>query len=153
MGLTIREPRLGWKPPAGTVRQAAYRISAGNGWDTGRVESAESGGIPYSGPALDSRSRFEWRVRTWNIDPAGTETASGWSEPMSVELGLLHASDWTAQWIGPGDEDVPAPGGRPGPTPRRGTPSPPPGPNTPAGPASFEAEGTSREGSPTCVHW
>ncbi|WP_043424384.1 alpha-L-rhamnosidase [Arthrobacter sp. 135MFCol5.1] len=114
MGLTIREPRLSWTPPAGTVRQAAYRITAGNGWDTGRVESAESGGIPYSGPALDSRSRFEWRVRTWNIDPAGTETASGWSEPMSVELGLLHASDWTAQWIGPGDEDVPAPGERPG---------------------------------------
>ncbi|WP_285318646.1 alpha-L-rhamnosidase [Pseudarthrobacter sp. lyk4-40-TYG-27] len=114
MGLTIREPRLSWTPPAGTVRQAAYRISAGNGWDTGRVESAESGGIPYSGPALDSRSRFEWRVRTWNIDPAGTETASGWSEPMSVELGLLHASDWTAQWIGPGDENVPAPGERPG---------------------------------------
>ncbi|MFF1883007.1 family 78 glycoside hydrolase catalytic domain [Pseudarthrobacter sp. NPDC058196] len=114
MGLTIREPRLSWTPPGGTVRQAAYRITAGNGWDTGRVESAESGGIPYSGPALDSRSRFEWRVRTWNIDPTGTETASGWSEPMPVELGLLHASDWAAQWIGPGEEKVPAPGERPG---------------------------------------
>ncbi|MGO4236185.1 family 78 glycoside hydrolase catalytic domain [Pseudarthrobacter sp. YAF2] len=114
MGLTIREPRLSWTPSAGTVRQVAYRITAGNGWDTGRVESAESSGIPYSGPALDSRSRFEWRVRTWNIGHTGTEAASGWSEPMPVELGLLHASDWTAKWIGPGEEEVPAPGERPG---------------------------------------
>ncbi|WP_285245070.1 alpha-L-rhamnosidase [Pseudarthrobacter sp. fls2-241-R2A-127] len=114
MGLTIRDPRLSWTPPAGTVRQAAYQITAGNGWDTGKVESATSSGIPYSGPTLDSRSRFEWRVRTWNVDHTGTETASGWSEPMPVELGLLHPSDWSAQWIGPDEEDVPAPGGRPG---------------------------------------
>ncbi|MDQ0798758.1 hypothetical protein QF050_000397 [Arthrobacter sp. SLBN-112] len=114
MGLTIREPRLSWTPPAGTVRQIAYRITAGNGWDTGKVESAASGAIPYSGPGLDSRSRFEWRVRTWNIGHTGTETASSWSEPMPVELGLLHASDWTAGWIGPGEEEVPVPGERPG---------------------------------------
>jgi alpha-L-rhamnosidase len=114
MGLTIREPRLSWTPPAGTSRQTAYRITAGNGWDTGRVESAAASGIPYSGPALDSRSRFEWRVRTWNIDHNGTETASGWSDPMPVELGLLHASDWTALWIGPEEGTVRAPGERPG---------------------------------------
>ncbi|MHC6591281.1 alpha-L-rhamnosidase [Arthrobacter sp. C152] len=114
MGLTIREPRLSWTPPAGTTRQTAYRVTAGNGWDTGRVESAASSGIPYAGPALDSRSSFEWRVRTWNTAADGTETASGWSGPMPVELGLLHASDWTAQWIGPREPEIPAPGQRPG---------------------------------------
>ncbi|WP_457947751.1 family 78 glycoside hydrolase catalytic domain [Pseudarthrobacter sp. alpha12b] len=114
MGLTIREPRLSWTPPAETTGQTAYRITASNGWDTGRQESAACGGIPYSGPALDSRSRFEWRVRTWNADAHGAETASDWSQPMPVELGLLHAGDWMAQWIGPEEPEVPAPGERPG---------------------------------------
>jgi alpha-L-rhamnosidase len=114
MGLTITVPRLSWTPPAGTTGQTAYLITAGNGWDTGRVESGACSGIPYSGPALRSRDRFEWRVRTWNTDEHGTETTSDWSETMPVELGLLHAADWTAQWIGPEEPEVPAPGERPG---------------------------------------
>ena len=113
MGLTISEPRLSWTPPAGSTAQTAFRITASNGWDTGRQESAACA-VPYDGPALNSRSRFEWRVRTWNIGENGSETASGWSQPMSVELGLLHATDWTAQWIGPDEPEVPAPGRRPG---------------------------------------
>jgi len=114
MGLAVREPRLGWTPPAGTTRQTAYRITASNGWDTGRIASADSSGITYSGPALHSRSRFEWRVRSWDVDAHGTETASEWSHPMPVELGLLHPSDWTAQWIGADEEQVNQPGERPG---------------------------------------
>ncbi|UTT69936.1 glycoside hydrolase family 78 protein [Arthrobacter sp. DNA4] len=114
LGLTVTAPRLGWTPPAGTNSQTAYRITAGNGWDTGRQESAACSGIPYTGPALDSRSRFEWRVRTWNTGGKGTETTSDWSETMPVELGLLHAADWAAQWIGPEEPEVPAPGERPG---------------------------------------
>lgn len=114
MGLTVPAPRLSWTPPAGTTGQTAYRITASNGWDTGRVDSAACSGIQYSGPALDSRSRFEWRVLTWDSDGNGIERASDWSGSMPVELGLLHASDWTAQWIGPDEPGVPAPGERPG---------------------------------------
>ncbi|WP_324643869.1 alpha-L-rhamnosidase [Pseudarthrobacter sp. LT1] len=114
LGLTVTAPRLGWTPPAGTNSQTAYRITAGNGWDTGRQESAACSGIPYTGPALDSRSRFEWRVRTWNTGEDGAETATGWSQPMPVELGLLHATDWTAQWIGADEPEIPAAGERPG---------------------------------------
>ncbi|KRE81381.1 alpha-L-rhamnosidase [Arthrobacter sp. Soil764] len=113
MGLTITVPRLSWTPPAGTARQTAYRITADNGWDTGKVDSAACA-IPYGGPALHSRDRFEWRVRTWNADEHGTESPSDWSEPMPVELGLLHAGDWTAQWIGPEEPEIGAPGERPG---------------------------------------
>jgi len=113
MGLTVREPRLSWTPPTGTIQQTAYRITASNGWDTGKVTTA-SRSVSYSGPVLGSRSRFEWRVRTWNKNQNGTETTTGWSQSMPVELGLLHAADWTAQWIGPGEPDVPGPGERPG---------------------------------------
>ena len=114
MGITSTGPRLSWTPPAGAISQVAYRITASNGWDTGRVDSAEHVLVPYAGPALGSRSRFEWRVRTWTTDADSTETQSAWSEPMAVELGLLHAADWTAQWIGPDEQVVPAPGERPG---------------------------------------
>jgi alpha-L-rhamnosidase len=113
LGVTVSEPRLSWTPPAGTTEQTAYRIMASNGWDTGRVTSGRRL-VPYSGPALQSRSRFEWRVRTWNTGSEGIESASDWSEAMPVELGLLHPSDWTAQWIGPDEPEVPAPGERPG---------------------------------------
>ncbi|QDG61459.1 alpha-L-rhamnosidase [Pseudarthrobacter sp. NIBRBAC000502771] len=113
MGLTVSAPRLSWTPPAGSTTQAAYRITASNGWDTGRQESAACA-APYTGPALDSRSRFEWRVRTWNTDEAGNETPTGWSQPMPVELGLLHATDWTAQWIGADEPAMARAGERPG---------------------------------------
>jgi alpha-L-rhamnosidase len=115
MGITNIRPRLSWTPPAGAIAQVAYRITASNGWDTGRVDSAAHVVlVPYAGPALASRSRFDWRVRTWTTNADGTEAPSAWSEPMPVELGLLHASDWTAQWIGPDEQVVPAPGERPG---------------------------------------
>ncbi len=119
MGITNTGPRLSWTLPQGTgpaqtTVQAAYRITAGNGWDTGRVESAQHALIPYSGPALQSRSRFDWRVRTWTANADGSETESAWSEAMPVELGLLHRSDWTAEWIGPDEPEFQAPGERPG---------------------------------------
>ncbi|MDN4609840.1 alpha-L-rhamnosidase [Arthrobacter burdickii] len=113
-GITAAAPRLGWTPPAGTTRQTAYQITATNGWDTGWVSSAGHRPVPYSGPELTSRSRFAWCVRTWNTGTDGAETASAWSDPMAVELGLLHPSDWTAQWIGRDESTVPEPGERPG---------------------------------------
>lgn len=113
-GITTTRPRLSWTPPEGTVRQSAYQITASNGWDSGRVESGTHRLVPYGGPALGSRDRFEWTVRTWDLAADGSESASGWAEPMPVELGLLHPADWTAQWIGPGEPAIPAPGERPG---------------------------------------
>ncbi|WP_441408494.1 family 78 glycoside hydrolase catalytic domain [Arthrobacter sp. 2MCAF15] len=113
-GITSTAPRLSWTPPQGTLRQVAYQLTASNGWDTGRVDSGTHGYLPYGGPALGSRDRFEWSVRTWDLAPDGTEIASAWSSPMSVELGLLHPGDWSARWIGPEEPVVPAPGNRPG---------------------------------------
>ncbi|WP_285250795.1 alpha-L-rhamnosidase [Pseudarthrobacter sp. fls2-241-R2A-168] len=114
MGITTTRPRISWTLPDGATAQTGYQITASNGWDTGRMESAQHLLVPYSGPELQSRSRFEWRVRTWAADANGIETESAWSEPMPVELGLLHPSDWTGQWIGPEERAVPAPGERPG---------------------------------------
>lgn len=114
MGITTTRPRLSWTLPDGATAQTGYQITASNGWDTGRMESAQHLLVPYAGPALQSRSRFEWRVRTWTTDASGAEMLSPWSDPMLVELGLLHPSEWKAQWIGPEEPDIPAPGERPG---------------------------------------
>ncbi|CAN7168091.1 family 78 glycoside hydrolase catalytic domain [Arthrobacter sp. LjRoot78] len=113
-GITNTAPRFSWTPPHGTVRQTAYQLSSSNGWDTGRVDSSLHSFVPYGGPDLGSRDRFDWRVRSWNAAADGTEVLSGWSEPVAVELGLLNASDWSARWIGPDESEIPAPGRRPG---------------------------------------
>lgn len=118
-GITVVRPRLSWEPPQTTIRQTAYQLATSNGWDTGRIESNEHPSVPYDGPELGSRDRFEWKVRTWNLDSDGVERESDWSEPMPVELGLLHPTDWEAQWIGPDEQKIhgqqfPQPGERPG---------------------------------------
>lgn len=113
-GITRTAPRFSWTPPQGTLRQTAYQLTASNGWDTGRVESAAHSNVLYAGPDLSSRDRFEWKVRTWNVDARGMEQASAWSESMKVEIGLLRPADWSATWIGPDEPVVPAPAERPG---------------------------------------
>jgi alpha-L-rhamnosidase len=105
LGLDVPRPRLSWQiaPPA--RRQLAYRIRAG-GWDSGWVDSEQCVLVPYGGPALGSRERIEWRVQVRT--DAGT---SPWSAPASWEMGLTHASDWTAQWISPVEADPRPPAG------------------------------------------
>ncbi|BCW71056.1 alpha-L-rhamnosidase [Arthrobacter sp. NicSoilB8] len=113
-GVTNPLPKFSWTPPEGTLRQSAYQLTTSNGWDSGRVDGGTHGFVPYGGPDLGSRDRFDWRVRTWNVASDGTEVLSAWSDPMDVELGLLHPADWTARWIGPDETPVPEAAERPG---------------------------------------
>lgn len=94
-------PRLSWRLPAGSARQVAYRIEAGD-WDSGRVESDCQVLVPYAGPNLLSRQRVAWRVKVWT--DAGE---SDWSEESWFETGQLSESDWVAHWIEPVDQGVP----------------------------------------------
>ncbi|MEQ9023472.1 MAG: alpha-L-rhamnosidase N-terminal domain-containing protein, partial [Pseudomonadales bacterium] len=80
--------------------QTAYRIEVSGEsvvWESGWVESDQSVLVPYGGEYLQSRQQFEWRVQF--KDEGGI--ASDWSEPGTVELGLLSKSDWSAKWIRP----------------------------------------------------
>ena len=79
LGLDTPAPRFSWvlddsRPHA---RQAAYQLVSDNGWDSGRVRSDQSLHVPYAGPALKSRERVAWKVRTW--DAQGKP--SPWSAP------------------------------------------------------------------------
>jgi alpha-L-rhamnosidase len=128
LGLGEPRPRLSWKL-AGERRGAAptaYRITAALNeqdldepgrliWDSGRQDSAETLLIGWDGPALQSATRYHWRVGVWDETGARASGAQTW-----FETGLLHPDDWAAAWIGrdpltlpavdpPSDEDLASP--------------------------------------------
>lgn len=111
LGLEVASPRLSWQLVADqrSALQSAYQIhlTGGQGdlsWDTGKVLSAQSLHIPYSGPELRSRERYTWQVRVWD----GADRSSAWSESAWWEMGLLHLADWQARWIEPDWDEDPA---------------------------------------------
>ena len=108
LGIDAPAPHLSWQSDntERNWKQSAYEIvvassldglRAGQGdvWDSGKVNSDESVGIAYSGPALESRKRYYWMVRVW--DAAGKVAES--SEDAWWEMGLLRPEDWKAKWI------------------------------------------------------
>lgn len=111
LGIDARRPRLSWQLGSlgrslRGVRQSAYQVQAAAGtaqlvagdgllWDSGKVPSDRTQGIPYEGSAVASRERVCWRVRAWDQD----DSPSAWSKPAFWEMGLLEESDWTADWI------------------------------------------------------
>ncbi|GGJ43019.1 glycoside hydrolase family 78 protein [Deinococcus roseus] len=77
---------------------------------TGKQQSQESHLVPWPFAPLESRAQVTVQVQVWGSDGAESE----WSAPLTLETGLLHAADWTAQAIGPVQEEDPT---RPGPAP------------------------------------
>ena len=73
------------------VDQTAYRVRVGTSagaqdvWDSGKVASAGSVGVPYGGPALEGATRYYWTVQVWD----GSDHASEPSAPAWFETGLL----------------------------------------------------------------
>ena len=96
LGLEVARPRLFWQmqSPRAGARQIAYRITTDNGWDSGRVASAQSAQIVYDGPILSSRQRVGWSVEV--EDETGATTRS---ETAFWEMGLLDSNDWRADFI------------------------------------------------------
>ncbi len=103
LGTDVTAPRLAWTLAAdGTgARQSAYEIQVGtfpelsDVWQSSRVGSDRTTGIPYGGGALRPRTRYHWRVRVWD----GDNQPSEWSTSSWWETALLGAS-WQARWIG-----------------------------------------------------
>ena len=114
LGLGDARPALGWKLSGdGRGRaQSAYQVIVERGgtpvWDSGEVHSSASANVPYGGPALDSATRYTWKVRAWDE----TNTPTAYSAPATLETGLLQQSDWTAKWIAAPADDLNLSGAR-----------------------------------------
>ncbi|MFD6280248.1 family 78 glycoside hydrolase catalytic domain [Streptomyces sp. NPDC060209] len=99
LGIGVATPRLSWKLPPGADAQEGYEVEYDQGGRlhrTGHIDSPEHVLVPWPGAPLTSRERSTVRVRTWS---AGDEP-SAWSEPSTVEAGLLDAGDWSAVPVG-----------------------------------------------------
>ena len=97
-------PQFSWRLKAASptlhgVRQTAYEIDVAEGdggraaalWESGKVESAATGGVAYGGPGLKAGRAYTWRVRVWDEH----ERASGWS----AAAHWTEAPAWHAGWI------------------------------------------------------
>src|SRR3954470_10754871 len=111
LGIGTAAPRLSWIVPAAdpSFAQDAYEIEVARGGEAEvfRVASAEQVLVPWPAEPLASREAAQVRVRV-----TGGGTASGWSEPATVEAGLLEPEDWIARFVSPtelGGLDAPAP--------------------------------------------
>jgi alpha-L-rhamnosidase len=108
LGIDAATPHLSWQSDSTerNWKQSAYQIlvassaqqlASGNAdvWDSGRKESGESVGIAYAGPTLESRRRYYWKVRVWDAKGKSSES----TQTAFWEMGMLHPSDWKAEWI------------------------------------------------------
>ena len=97
LGLGNAAPRFSWNCEGGK-KQTAYQIVCTKGgenvWDSGKVASDRMTHIRYEGKQLMSRDRIAWTVTLWDENGKAGEMSES-----VFELGLLHASDWTAKWI------------------------------------------------------
>ena len=124
VGIDETSPRLSWMIESDRrgEAQTAYRIlvasslqnlakNHGDLWDTGKVASAKSLHITYSGKPMRSRMRCFWKAQVWDKN----RRASAYSAPAFWEMGLLRVADWRAKWIQPAKDVVEpeTPGERP----------------------------------------
>jgi alpha-L-rhamnosidase len=112
LGIDSTQPLLGWviTSAARGVSQSKYEIRVAQNennlvsgqnplWDSQIVNSGQSFGVPYGGPALASRTRYYWQVRVW--DSYGN--ASAWSKPSLFETAFGNPSQFQGSWIGDPD--------------------------------------------------
>ncbi len=109
LGVENEHPSLSWilYSRERNQKQTAYQILVASSpeklnmniadlWNSNKVISDQSVHVSYLGKNLISGIRYYWKVRVWDKD----NKKSLWSEPASWEMGLLHAEDWKAKWIG-----------------------------------------------------
>jgi alpha-L-rhamnosidase len=95
LGLGDPRPRISWRLPAGTTGQTAYELHIDDR-DPVRVATADNVLVPWPGRPLASGEGRSLRVRVWT-----EHGLSGWSPDLTVEAGLLDATDWRVAWVSP----------------------------------------------------
>jgi alpha-L-rhamnosidase len=108
LGIDSEQPALTWSFEDSKKRgiyQTAYRIlvsedeqsvkeNNGTIWDSGMVKSRRNINVLFQGRKLESRKRYFCKVQVWDQNEGMTESHITW-----WEMGLLHRTDWKAEWI------------------------------------------------------
>jgi len=115
LGIDTATPHFSWQSdnPERNWHQMAYQILVASSlenlatatadvWNSGKVNSTDSIGIPYAGPPLESRQRYYWTVHVW----AQTGQQFQAEETAWWEMGLLQRSDWSGKWISRTDPEA-----------------------------------------------
>ncbi len=107
LGIDTHAPTFSWQSDstAKNWKQTAYRITVSSAekssksalWDSGKQQGVRSVDIPYTGPALQSHTRYSWIVEVWDNQGHSHKAPATW-----FETGLA-PTDWKAQWIGAPD--------------------------------------------------
>ena len=107
MGTEEKKPVFSWQMESDRrgSGQKAYRITVAKGknalkrkeyvWNSGKVETGNSVGIPYEGEALKGKSRYYWQVEVWNEQGDSILSA----EEAWFETGLMGEGMAGASWI------------------------------------------------------
>ncbi|WP_432894155.1 family 78 glycoside hydrolase catalytic domain [Kribbella sp. CA-245084] len=99
VGIGTATPRISWQVPAADAgyAQTAYELEITTGTTQAfTVQSPDQVLVPWPAEPLGSRQSAQVRVRV-----RGNNDWSEWSEPATVEAGLLSADDWTARFVSP----------------------------------------------------
>lgn len=105
LGIDTAKPVLSWRlvDDRDGAKQTSYEITVSSSasgkakiWDSGRITSALSSGVPYGGPALEPSHRYFWRIAAWDRNGKAypVSDTSWW------ETGLMEPTNWKAVWIG-----------------------------------------------------
>jgi alpha-L-rhamnosidase len=107
-GIDQTNPRFSWELNS-TDRnkaQSAYQIVVSKDsldfesddalvWNSEKVKSNRTNGVPYQGDMLQSGKPYFWKVCAW--DEEGNR--SQWSKISTWSMGMLKTSNWVANWI------------------------------------------------------
>lgn len=75
---------------------AAVHKGAGNTWNSGKMKTAQSINVAYSGKKLSPSQKYYWRVEVWDQKGQSYKSAVD-----SFSTALFDAGDWSnAKWIG-----------------------------------------------------
>lgn len=107
-GIDVIHPRLSWEivSKERNIIQEAYQVlvasseeklnkNIGDIWNSGKINSAHSVNVIYSGRKLKSTMDCFWKVKIWT-----NKGESIWSETAHWSMGLLQQNSWKAKWIG-----------------------------------------------------
>lgn len=108
LGIDAARPRFSWllNDPRNGAIQTAYQIMVASDsilllsnqpdvWTTSRLDSRSTNNILYTGPTLQSRTKYYWWVVVWDKD----NIQSSPSSISSFETGIFSLTEWKGSFI------------------------------------------------------